>query len=225
MSTKVMIIAAHPDDEAIGCAGTIARHIDMGDIVSVVFMTNGVSSRINSNNAEEITERKKAAIEAAQMLGTKKPVFLDYPDNRMDSVDILDIVKSIEEVIFKERVEIIYTHFSGDLNIDHHLTHKAVLTACRPQSSSTVKEIYCFEILSSTEWNSVISSHFIPNVFVNISDYWDRKIQVLECYEKELRDSPHSRSYKCLNALSLYRGETNGFNYAEAFVLERMLVR
>lgn len=224
MSCKVMVVAAHPDDEVLGCAGTIARHTRRGDIVSTVFMTNGVSSRGNSVTTEEIILRKEAAIEVSNLLGTQIPIFFDYPDNRMDSVDFLDIVQSIEEVIHKERPDVIYTHFSGDLNVDHNLTHKAVLTASRPQSSSTVKEIYCFEILSSTEWNSISTCQFIPNVFVDISNYWEHKLQTLGCYERELRETPHSRSYKCLEALAIYRGETNGFKFAEAFVLERMLV-
>ena len=224
MAENVLVIAAHADDDVIGCAGTIARHIEKGDIVNVAFMTDGVSSRKGGATKQEITARKNCAVQTSIILGTKEPTFFDFPDNRMDSVDFLDIIQSIEDLIIKKKPTIIYTHFSGDLNVDHHLTHRAVLTACRPQSNSTVTEIYCFEVLSSTEWNSVTSPHFIPNVFVNISDYWDRKLEVLKVYERELRESPHSRSYQCLKALSVYRGETNGFDFAEAFVLERMLI-
>jgi len=218
-----MVVAAHPDDEAIGCAGTIARHVANGDTVSVIFMTNGVSSRIG-NEKDEIVERRNSAIDVSNMLGTTKPVFLDFPDNQMDSVVFLDIVKAIEKRVSIEKPSKIYTHFSGDLNVDHQITHKAVLTACRPQVATTVKEIYCFEILSSTEWSSITSPQFSPNVFVNISDFWEQKKQALKSYNREMRDSPHSRSYKCIEALSIYRGETNGFDFSEAFVLERMLV-
>lgn len=224
MPDNIMVIAAHPDDEVLGCAGTIAHHVAMGDHVHIVFMSNGVGSRNNTVSEQDVSIRQDSAKKVATLLGTKLPVFLDYPDNRMDSIDMLDITQAVEKIIQTKKPRVIYTHFPGDLNIDHCITHQAVLTACRPQKQSSVRAIYCFEVLSSTEWNSVSSRTFVPNVFVNITDHWDKKLQALECYAGEMRDSPHSRSINCVTALATLRGETHGCYYAEAFMLERMLV-
>jgi len=224
MPDNVMVIAAHPDDEVLGCAGTIAHHVAKGDHVNIVFLSHGVGSRDNSVTDEDVSARQNAASKVTELLGTKVPVFLGFPDNRMDSVDMLDITQAVEKLVQEKKPGIIYTHFPGDLNIDHCITHQAVLTACRPQSQSSVRAIYCFEVLSSTEWNSVTSNTFVPNVFMNITDYWDKKLEALECYAGEMRDSPHSRSINCVKALAMLRGETHGFHFAEAFVLERMLI-
>lgn len=168
MSKIVLVVAAHADDEVLGCGGTIAKHATSGDKVYVVFMTNGVGSR--NAKIDEIKHRKKASEEAAKILGVSLTKQFDFPDNKMDTVALLDVIQSIEDVISKLQPEIIYTHHIGDLNIDHQITHKAVMTACRPQPDCCVKEIYSFEVPSSTEWQTLGYSTFIPNAYIDISE-------------------------------------------------------
>lgn len=192
MTKTVLVIAAHTDDEALGCAGTIAKHIANGDQVHLLFMTDGVGSR--RVMGQEVSERLTAAQKAAEIMRVSSFSNLSFPDNRMDSVPLLDIVKEIESKITELQPEVIYTHHIGDLNVDHQVTHKAVMTACRPQPGFCIKEIYAFEVLSSTEWQTPGYLPFTPNVFVDITDYIDIKKQVLEAYRVEMRQYPHSRS-------------------------------
>ena len=218
----VLVVAAHSDDEALGCSGTIAKHIERGDSVHLLFMTDGVASRIGSkNNAEE---RLTAAQDAAQILGVNSFTSFNFPDNKMDSIPLLDVVKEVENKITELQPEIIYTHHIGDLNIDHQITHKAVITACRPQPDFCVKEIYAFEVLSSTEWNTPGVAVFSPNVFIDITDYIDIKKQVLEVYSEEMHQPPHSRSIDNALRLNALRGNSVGVDYAEAFVLIRAIL-
>jgi len=219
---SVLVIAAHADDEALGCAGTIAKHIKHGDKITVVFMTDGVSSRVTCENINE-DDRKGSAEKAMKILGVSELRQYSFPDNKMDSLPLLDIVKVIENIISEVKPSIIYTHFAHDLNIDHRVTHAAVMTACRPQPGASVKKILSFEVLSSTEWNSPSHQTFLPQYIVDITEFWDEKLAVLRCYHDEMRDFPHSRSYECVEALATLRGATHGFNKGEAFFVERIL--
>ena len=218
---NILVIAAHSDDEALGCSGTLLKHVTQGDAVHLLFMADGTSSRVGKSS--KIESRFAIAQEAAKILGVNSIENLNFPDNKMDSVPLLDIVREIENRVDKIRPEIIYTHHIGDLNIDHQVTHKAVITACRPQPESCVKELYAFEILSSTEWQTPAHLPFTPNVFIDITDYIDIKKQVLEVYSEEMRQSPHSRSIDNTIRLSSLRGSTVGVIYAEAFELIRSI--
>jgi len=220
--SNVLIIVAHADDETLGCSGTIAKHVADGDNVSVIFMTDGVSSR-NSSSLQHEVERNTAMDKAMKVLGVERYQCFDFPDNQMDSVPLLSIVKSIETVIDKLKPNIIYSHFAHDLNIDHQITHQAVMTACRPIKGSSVKEIYSFEVLSSTEWQSISQPSFQGQYIVDITPYWHKKEQALLCYQEELRDFPHSRSLACIEALAILRGASHGFEKSEAFQVERIL--
>ena len=220
MSKTILVISAHSDDEVLGCGGTIARYAKSGDKVHLVFMTNGVGSR--NAKIEEAECRKIASQESADILGVSSIQQFDFPDNKMDVVALLDVVQAIEEVVDKLRPEIIYTHHIGDLNVDHQITHKAVITACRPQPGFCVKEIYAFEVLSSTEWNTPGVKPFSPNVYIDITDYIDIKKQALEVYSKEMRQPPHSRSIDNALRLNALRGHSVGMDYAEALELIRM---
>lgn len=219
MNKTILVIAAHSDDEALGCSGTIAKHIKQGDSVHLLFMTDGVASRSGRRDDEK---RLTAAQDAAQILEVSSFTNLNFPDNKMDSIPLLDIVKEIENTIVQTQPEVIYTHHIGDLNIDHQITHKSVVTACRPQPSFCVEEIYAFEVLSSTEWNTPGVEAFSPNVFIDITDYIDIKKQVLEVYSEEMRQPPHSRSIDNALRLNALRGNSVGVDYAEAFELIRM---
>lgn len=220
--TIVLIVVAHADDEVLGCGGTIAKHVAAGDQVSVVIMTDGVLSRILSGKSDQ-DERENATFNAMKILGVGNFYQLMFPDNQMDSVSLLSITQALENIISDIAPAVVYTHFAHDLNIDHRLTLKAVMIACRPQITSSVKKILSFEVLSSTEWNSSSSFTFIPQYVVNISSFWEKKLAALKCYDLEMRDYPHSRSYECVEALAVLRGASNGFNKAEAFFVERIL--
>ena len=219
---SILIVASHPDDEVLGCGGTIAKHILSGDNVAIVFMTNGESSR-DDCPLDSASTRRINCESALNILGVTNVMHFDFPDNMMDQVPLLDVTKSVEIAIGKFSPSIVYTHFSEDLNIDHRITHQAVMTACRPQSWSPVKSIYCFEVLSATEWNSYSKSKFNPNKFVDVSDVWPIKTSALEEYSAELRSFPHSRSIETIEALSIYRGATVGLKKAEAFQIERII--
>ncbi|MBT5400692.1 PIG-L family deacetylase [bacterium] len=224
MNENVLIVAAHPDDEVLGCGGVIAKHIDDNDNVSVVFMADGVESRNYQDFESNISDRKTHALKACSILGVNNPIFLNFPDNRMDSIPLLDVIKSIEKIIDKLSPTIIYTHNDSDLNIDHRITYQAVMTSCRPQQGSSIKKIYLFEVLSSTEWSLSSYGSFVPNCFVDITNFIDVKIDALNEYLYEINEFPHPRSVEAVKALAKIRGSSSGFMYAEAFKVERDIV-
>lgn len=221
MNKTVLVVAAHSDDEALGCSGTISKHIEQGDSVHLLFMTDGVASRSAKVNNKK--KRLTAAQGVAEILGVDTLTNLNFPDNRMDSIPLLDVVKEIEDKISQVQPEVIYTHHIGDLNIDHQITHKAVITACRPHPGFCVRKIYAFEVLSSTEWQTPGVESFCPNMFIDITDYIDIKKQVLKVYSAEMHQTPHSRSIDNAIRLNAVRGNSIGVDYAEAFVLIRMI--
>ncbi len=222
-----LVVAAHPDDDILGCGGVMARHVEQGDSVYVVFMADGVGSRGTTElHTPELKERQRAAEQAANIVGAEKPLFLGLPDNCLDTVPLLQVIKPLESLIEELHPNIIYTHHGGDLNIDHRITHQAVLTACRPQPGCMVKQIYSFEVLSSTEWASTHGGDFfIPQYYVDISNYLSIKIKALQAYDMEMRDYPHSRSISGVEALATYRGVSVGCKAAEAFSVERIITK
>ena len=222
MSKRVLVVAAHADDEALGCGGTISRHVAEDDSVQLVLMTDGVASR-TSIDKEVLNRRMYAAKQAHRILGITETHYFGFPDNAMDSLPLLQIVQRLEPIVQLVAPSIIYTHFHGDLNIDHRITQQAVLTACRPQPGCGVKEIYGFEVLSSTEWASPQSGSFTPNVHVDITPFFARKMEALQAYAEEMRPAPHTRSLENAEALALNRGYSVGIRYAEAFVGYRIL--
>lgn len=222
MSKTVLVVAAHTDDEALGCGGTIARHVAEGDTVYAVFLADGVTSR-PSATPEELERRNAAAERAHKILGISKSYMLGFPDNRMDSVPLLDIVQRLESVFNSVKPEVVYTHHCGDLNVDHRVSHQAVLTACRPVPGASVREVYAFEVLSATEWNTPGEAPFIPTVFIDVSDYLETKMHALAAYELEMRGEPHSRSLINVSRLAEFRGNCVGRAAAEGFVLVRSL--
>ena len=223
--SRVIVVAAHADDEALGCGGTIAKHISLGDDVSVIFMTRGVASREGLNEVDsEENKRKNAASSALRELGVDNFHQFDFPDNKMDSVALLDIVTALEDVFSLFKPTVVYTHYLHDLNVDHQVTNKAVMTVCRPQRWSSVQRVLSFEVLSSSEWSSPSTMTFRPQYIVDISDQWCKKLNALKCYELEMREFPHSRSFEAVEALAILRGATHGFKKAEAFFVERILV-
>jgi len=222
MSKSVLVVAAHPDDEVLGCGGTIARHVAEGDLVHVVFMADGVQSR-RMDGSEELQLRNQARDEALKILGVSECNVLDFPDNRMDSLPLLDVVQALEPIIKQVQPSRVYTHHHGDLNVDHRVTHQAVITACRPVPGSSVREILTFEVMSSTEWATPGVAPFVPNAFVDISDYLPKKLEALAAYDMEMRPAPHSRCVTNIEALARHRGNCVGVEVAEAFEVMRVL--
>ena len=221
MSKTVLVVAAHADDEALGCGGTIVRHVTEGDSVHLVLMADGVDSRPDATSAN--LERRMAAADTAHtILGITGVNYLGFPDNRMDSVPLLNIVQALETIVQSIAPSVVYTHHFGDLNIDHRRTQEAVMTVCRPQPGSPVKEIYGFEVLSSTEWATPQSAPFLPSLFLDISSQLSTKLSALEAYADEMRPAPHSRSLDHAEVLARHRGCSMGVEAAEAFVVYRM---
>jgi LmbE family N-acetylglucosaminyl deacetylase len=218
----ILAIAAHPDDEVLGSGGTMARFTLEGNDVYTLILGEGITSRdkkrMRVKRGGEIVELRKQAENANKILGVKKVYTFGFPDNRFDTVPLLDIIKTIEEIKEALKPDIVFTHHYGDLNIDHQITFKAVMAACRPTKDESVKEIYSFEIPSSTEWNAPSSlTYFMPDYFVDVSKSLKVKINALKEYETELRDFPHPRSLKAVELNAKLWGVKMGFEAAEAF--------
>jgi len=222
-----LVIAAHPDDEVLGCGGTIARRAGEGHEVYIAILGEGITSRYQQR--EQADKKLIEALHArsqqvADMLGAKELFLYSLPDNRFDTVSLLDVIKIIEKLVEELQPQVIYTHHGGDLNIDHVVLHRAVLTATRPMASHPVKEIYTFEVPSSTEWAfGQFQPAFRPNVFVDISDTLETKIQAMQIYESEARLFPHPRSPDALRAIAQRWGSVVGLGAVEAFELVRFV--
>jgi len=221
----ILIIASHPDDELLGCGGTVRQYVKKGARVVSVLLGQGVYAR-GKKSPTALKKLRADARKANRMLGIKDIYFENLPDNQFDSVSLLSIVKKVEKYIKQYQPDIILTHSAQDLNVDHRLTFEAVMTACRPQSEVKVPEIYCFEIPSSTDFNALSQNKvFVPNVFVDISAEIGEKMEALACYTSEMRPYPHARSLKGVRIMAQYRGVTVGLEYAEAFRLVRKIIK
>jgi LmbE family N-acetylglucosaminyl deacetylase len=220
---KVLCVAAHPDDEVLGCGGALARHAAAGDEVHVCLVAEGLTSRAGGAEAEALATLAATARRADALLGARDTVLLGLPDNRLDSLPRLDVIQRIETVIEAFQPEVIYTHAAHDLNVDHQIVHEAVLTACRPIPGQTVRRILCFEVPSSSEWRGAGSAPaFAPNWFVDVSATLAAKLAALHEYAGEMRPWPHARSLEACEHLARWRGATVGVEAAEAFVLARL---
>lgn len=222
---NILVIAAHADDEVLGCGGTIAKYKDQGATINVALLADGVSSRYEGkkNSKDDLKVRNQAAKDANKILGVDKVLFGEFPDNRMDSVDLLDVVKHVESLIDNLNPDVILTHHSNDLNIDHRIVNQAVCTACRPQNNCSVKSILFFEVPSSTEWQINSLNAFNPNFFEDVTNYMSLKISALEFYSMEMRKWPHPRSIEGVTHLAKWRGASVGVDAAESFIVGRII--
>ncbi len=218
----VLVVVAHADDEVLGCGGAIARHVAEGDDVHVVYMADGVGAR-GGDFELEVTRRNQARDRALQVLGVSRWHALQFPDNEMDSVAMLDVVQALERIVLEIGPRVIYTHHHGDLNVDHRITHRAVMTACRPLPGSNVREILAFEVMSSTDWSSPGLAPFLPHLFIDITAQMEIKMRALEAYAMEMRAPPHSRSMEHMRSLAKHRGYCVGVDAAEAFMIMRAI--
>ena len=224
---NVLVVAAHPDDEILGCGGTMGRLVREGHSVYISILGEGITSRHAQRTAADpvaLKALRESSQRAAKLLAVKDLVLHGLPDNRFDTLPLLDIVKAIEELIEHWQPEAVYTHHGGDLNVDHQLTSRAVLTATRPLEGRPTKDLYMFEIASSTEWGfAQLSPVFKPTVFVDISATLELKLEAMRQYESEMRNFPNPRSIEALTAIARRWGGVAGCAAAEAFELVRSL--
>lgn len=222
---SVLVVVAHPDDETIGLGGSIARHVDEGRDVFALALTDGVGARgVTNTHQRDVQKRTQAARLAAKHLGFSWLSAETFPDNALDTIPLIDVVRVIERI--KDQIEptLVYTHFPHDLNVDHRIVCQAVMTAFRPQPGESCLEIRACEVASSTDYGAVITpAPFTPSVFVDIKTTWLKKLRALKAYEIEMRPYPHSRSYEGLEALARLRGVSVGLEMAEGFQLLRRL--
>jgi LmbE family N-acetylglucosaminyl deacetylase len=211
---KILVVAAHPDDDILGMGGTLAKYAKQGNEIKVIFMTDGVSSR--EIKPESSAKRFECAIKALKLLGVEDVSVANFPDNQLDKIGILELTKHISTVIEIYTPNIVYTHFQKDLNVDHRLTAEATIVCSRPTPSSSIKQLCHFEVASSTNWYFG-ESNFSPNIFVDIEETLDLKIQSLKFYDSEIQDFPHVRSYRAIENHANYRGNFVGITAAEAF--------
>jgi LmbE family N-acetylglucosaminyl deacetylase len=224
-ASTVLVVAAHPDDEILGCGATSARLVQEGHDVYFAILGEGITSRHGTREAADpgrLSLLQRHARAAGLKVGVKEVFLHKLPDNRLDAVPLLEVVKLVEDLVEKLKPEIIYTHHGGDLNVDHGVIHRAVLTATRPVAGQPVREVYAFEVPSSTEWAfQRLEPVFRPNVFVDVSRTLEIKIAAMACYETENREFPHPRSPEALRAIAARWGSVAGCAAAESFELIR----
>ena len=225
MKKRVLVVAAHPDDQVLGCGGTLARLVDEGCEAFCLILGEGATSRDprrnRSGRAREISSLRRQTREADRILGIRKTFHFGFPDNRFDTVALLDVVKAVEKVKAEVEPALIFTHDSGDLNIDHRVAHEAVLTAARPVPGEPVREIYAFEVPSSSEW--AYPPSFRPDVFYDVASTLTRKLDAMRAYADELRAPPHPRSLEGIETFAAAWGFKTGMGRAEAFRSLRVL--
>jgi N-acetylglucosamine malate deacetylase 1 len=218
---NVLCVVAHPDDEALGVGGTLIRHVRSGDRVGVVILSDGEGAK--KAGAAKDPERIDKASAWARVTGCSLLGVFDFPDQRLDTVPMVEIVDRLEKSIREFNPDIVYTHHPGDLNHDHRIACNAVLVALRPMhANGAPKDIYAFETPSSTDQApNTAQFSFQPNHYVVLDDLVDEKMNALEVYSNELGDPPHPRSRESIRALATKRGAECGALSAEAFVLLR----
>lgn len=216
---RILTVCAHPDDETLGLGGTLKMHAQKGDAIFLLCFSDGQFDRDNSEKG--VNERERQAKKACSILGISDYEFLRYPDQKLDSIPLTDLVKAIERIIDKFRPNILYTHFWGDMNQDHRRVFEASLIAAKPAPKSIINQFICYETPSSTEWGN---EKFSPNFFVDISDTLDKKIDALEQYKNEIEEYPHPRSQEAIKNRSSYWGTVVGKKYAEAFIIFRKII-
>jgi LmbE family N-acetylglucosaminyl deacetylase len=218
---KVLVLAAHPDDELLGLGGTIARHADDGDEVTLCVCSEGATARYEAEVANELQASGRAA---AGVLGARAIRFLGMRDQHLDAQPVLTVIQAVEAVVRELRPDVVYTHHWGDVNRDHKIVGEAAMVACRPVGDDYPRAVYLFETPSSTEWSWPDPAQaFVPNYFVDISATLERKLAAMACYATELRPAPHPRSLEALRSRAAYWGQIIGRAHAEPFVVARQV--
>lgn len=223
--SRILVVAAHPDDEVLGCGASMAKWADAGAEVHVAILGEGATSRYAGRadgNRTELDVLEGDARAAAKIIGVKDITFHGLPDNRFDSLDLLDVVKVVEGLLTSIAPSIVLTHHGSDLNVDHQICYRAVLTATRPKPGQAVKELLAFEVASSTEWGfQTIEPVFQANYFVDVGATLSRKVTAIKAYATEICAFPHPRSAEGVEAIARRWGTVVGCSAAEAFQLVR----
>ena len=223
---KVLVVAAHPDDEVYGMGGTMAKLSSQGHEVHVLIVTDGCTAQYADRpDLPEIIEKKHAeALEANRLLGVKEVHFGTFPDMRLDTVSHVEVNRLIEETVDAVRPDAVYTHFYGDVNLDHQMAYRSTLVAVRPVPGQCVRALYCYQVPSSTEWSPQLGhTAFLPNVMVETGDFADAKERALLAYQTEARPYPHPRSPQYVRETDRARGLQWGLGPGEAFWLLRKI--
>jgi len=216
---KILVIAPHPDDEVLGCGGTIVKHTSRGDEVYLCIVTKTYTPEWSEDEAKE---RREEVLRVNKILGIKKTYFLDLPTVKLDTIPQKELNDLISQVINEVQPEVVYIPHQGDANKDHRLVFEAAMVATRPIPDSATKKVLCYETLSETEWAAPFEeSAFIPNVWIDISGVLATKLKAMSAYKSELKEFPHPRSLEAISALAKMRGATVGVEAAEAFMLVR----
>ncbi len=224
---KVLIVAAHPDDEIFGMGGTICALCEQGAEVSLLIVTDGSSSQYRDDPRldEIIAAKKEETKKAAEIVGIKEVIYGGLRDMRLDSTEHIEVNAVIEKAVAKIKPDTVFTHFWGDVNFDHKCVYNSTLVATRPTAWQCVKSLYCYSVASSTEWSpSSNPTQFMPNVFFDISRYADKKAAAIAAYKTELRDFPHPRSAEYVKKLDEAAGLRVGVASAEEFMLVRAVI-
>jgi LmbE family N-acetylglucosaminyl deacetylase len=216
---RVVAVVAHPDDEVLGVGGTLARHAQDGAEVTALVLADGATSRYAERMQDEL---QVAGQKSALHLGLREIRFANLPDQRLDALPLIEVTRVVDAVLDELRPDVVYTHFAGDVNLDHAVVARATWTACRPYARPGVRELLAFETPSSTEWGwPGLGDRFSPNVFVDVSDTIDTKLVAMACYDSELRPEPHPRSLDALLTRAAYWGSVVGMRAAEPFMVLR----
>ena len=221
---RILIIAAHPDDEILGCGGIIVKYKKIGAYIKVLFLGEGSTCRYEDYKSVEaiasIAERNLWATEALDVLGVDHFKFYNLPCGRFDQVPLLTINKIIEKTIAEVKPDTVFTHSDVDSNNDHRVVFRSTIIATRPSSKHIVNRVLSYEVLSSSEWG--FDHAFQPNYFIEISEsQLEKKWEALKCYQTEMREAPFPRSWRGVQTQASLRGAQAGTNFAEAFRLIR----
>ena len=216
---NVLVFAGHPDDEVLGAGATLAGHASRGDAVHAVVMADGATSRYEESMEEAL---RKAGQRAAEEIGFASIRFEGHADQRLDTVPLIELTQGIEAILEELDPEVVYTHFPGDVNLDHGVVARAVWTACRPYRFPRIRRLAAFETPSSTEWAWPLPDGvFRPSLFVDVSATLEAKLAAMECYSAELRDYPHPRSLRALRQRAEFWGSVVGRAAVEPFLILR----
>jgi LmbE family N-acetylglucosaminyl deacetylase len=221
MGNKILVIAPHPDDEVLGCGGTIKKLSFGNNTIWVLVVSRGKPELYSDDRIRNV---RNEALNAHKILGVAETRFFDFPAPELDLISISELSSAISSVILEMQADTIFLPHGGDIHHDHKAVFNAGLVSARPVKNSPVKRIYCYETLSETEWAAPNSQDvFIPTYFVNVSDVFPFKIEAMKCFKTQLRDFPNTRSLKTIEALANFRGSTVGFTHAEAFMTVRII--
>ena len=222
---NILVIAPHCDDEVLGCGGIIAKYSSSGNNVFVAIITNGSLGAPELFSRQGTEKVRAEALSSHRLLGVKETFFLDFPAPRLDTIPAYQLSLKLSQLIKELKVEIVYVPHRGDIHKDHRIAFEAALVAARPINNSTVKKVLAYETLSETEWAPPFSDDaFIPTIFENIENFIDIKVEAMNCYKTQIKEFPHPRSIKTIEALSAFRGSTIGTRSAEAFMLIREIL-